>query len=169
MAVNWSVVRTGATYWEGVWIRMRSEEGDNSPGWCHDSPGMAGSYTSLVHLGILGEAEGLCAEFGPMCGTNYTSGRWPKLLSRINYRAITVIMKEWDMGGENWLMQIRIGFPIMGRIRNAGIYPDGTDLPTNLSRKSKLRETAPQDGPNWKRSYVKMRIHKLFGTRFKGS
>ena len=90
-------------------------------------------------------------------------------LSRINYRALSVIMKEWDMGGENWLMQIRIGFPILGRIRNAGIYPDGTDLPTNLSRKSKLRETAPQDGPNWKSSYVKMRIHKLFGTRFKGS
>ena len=69
-------------------------------------------------------------------------------LSRINYRALSVIMKEWDMGGENWLMRIRIGFPIMGRIRNAGIYPDGTDLPTNLSRKSKLWETAPQDGPN---------------------
>ena len=24
-------------------------------------------------------------------------------LSQINYRALTVIMKDWDMGGENWL------------------------------------------------------------------
>ena len=88
-------------------------------------------------------------------------------MSRINYRALTVIMKEWDMGGENWLMQIRIGFPIMGRIRNAGIYPDVTDLPTNLSRKRNCGRPRHKDGPNWKRSYVKMRIHKLFGTRFK--
>ena len=92
-----------------------------------------------------------------------------KLLSRINYSALTVIMKEWDMEAENRLTQIRDGFPIMGRIRNAGVYPDVTDLPTNLSRKSNCGRPRHKDGPNWKRSYVKMRIRKLFGTRFKGS
>ena len=67
-----------------------------------------------------------------------------KLLSRINYRALTVIMKEWDMGGENWLTQIRDGFPIMGRIRNAGVYPDVTDLPDKFVTEEELRVTAPQ-------------------------
>ena len=28
-------------------------------------------------------------------------------LSRINYRTLSVIVKEWDMGGENWSTQIR--------------------------------------------------------------
>ena len=36
-----------------------------------------------------------------------------KTLSRINYRALTIIMQEWDMGGENWLTQIRDGFLII--------------------------------------------------------
>ena len=66
-----------------------------------------------------------------------------KLLSRINYRTPTVIMKEWDMWGENRLTQIRDGFPIMGRIRNAGIYPDVTDLPDKFVTKEELRVTAP--------------------------
>ena len=67
-----------------------------------------------------------------------------KPLSRINYRALTVIMKEWDMGGENWLTQIRDGFPIMGRIRNAGVYPDDTDLPDKFVTEEELQVTAPQ-------------------------
>ena len=65
-------------------------------------------------------------------------------LSQINYRALTVIMKEWDMGGENWLTQIRDGFPIMGRIRNAGVYPDDTDLPDKFVTEEELRVTEPQ-------------------------
>ena len=65
-------------------------------------------------------------------------------LSQINYRALTVIMKEWDMGGENWLTQIRDGFPIIGRIRNAGVYPDVTDIPKKFVTEERLRETAPQ-------------------------
>ena len=53
-------------------------------------------------------------------------------LSQINYRALMVIMKEWDMGGENWLAQIRDGFPIIGRIRNAGVFLDVTDIPEKI-------------------------------------
>ena len=68
----------------------------------------------------------------------------PNFLSRINYRALSVIMKEWDMGGENWLTQIRDGFPIMGRIRNAGVYPDVTDLPDKFVTEEELQVTAPQ-------------------------
>ena len=56
-------------------------------------------------------------------------------LSQINYRAFMVIMKEWDTGGENWLTQIRDGFPITGRIRNDGVLLDVTDIPGKLSRK----------------------------------
>ena len=63
-------------------------------------------------------------------------------LSQINYRALTVIMKEWDMGGENWLTQIRDGFPIIGQIRNAGVYPDVTDLPGKFATEEKLQDTA---------------------------
>ena len=67
-----------------------------------------------------------------------------KLLSRTNYSALTVIMKEWDMEAENRLTQIRDGFPIMGRIRNAGVYPDDTDLPDKFVTEEELRVTAPQ-------------------------
>ena len=63
-------------------------------------------------------------------------------LSQINYRALTIIMKEWDMGGENWLTQIRGGFPIIGQIRNAGVYPDVTDLPDKFIAEEKLQNTA---------------------------
>ena len=63
-------------------------------------------------------------------------------LSQINYRALTVIMKEWDMGGENWLTQIRDGFPIIGQIRNAGVYPDVTDLPEKFVTEERLQENA---------------------------
>ena len=66
-----------------------------------------------------------------------------KLLSRTNYSALTVIMKEWDMEAENRLTQIRDGFPIMGRIRNAGIYLDVTDLPDKFVTKEELRVTEP--------------------------
>ena len=68
---------------------------------------MAGSYTSLVHLGILGEAEGLCAEFGPIVEQIIPAVSDQNFLSRINYRTLSVIVKEWDMGGENWSTQIR--------------------------------------------------------------
>ena len=68
----------------------------------------------------------------------------PNFLSWISYRALSVIMKEWDMGGENWLTQIRDGFPIMGRIRNAGVYPDVTDLPDKFVTEEELRVTEPQ-------------------------
>ena len=63
-------------------------------------------------------------------------------LSQINYRALTVIMKEWDMGGENWLTQIRDGFPIIGQIRNAGVYPDVMNLPGEFATKEKWQDTA---------------------------
>ena len=63
-------------------------------------------------------------------------------LSQINYRALTVIMKEWDMGGENWLTQIRDGFPIIGQIRNAGVYPDVTDLPDKFVTEERLQDNA---------------------------
>ena len=48
------------------------------------------------------------------------------------------------MGGENWLTQIRDGFPILGRIRNAGVYPDDTDLPDKFVTEEELQVTAPQ-------------------------
>ena len=48
------------------------------------------------------------------------------------------------MGGENWLTQIRDGFPIIGRIRNAGVYPDATDLPDKFVTEEELQVTAPQ-------------------------
>ena len=67
-----------------------------------------------------------------------------KLWSRTNNSALTVIMKEWDMEAENRLTQIRDGFPIMGRIRNAGIYPDVTDLPDKFVTEEELRVTEPQ-------------------------
>ena len=67
-----------------------------------------------------------------------------KLWSRTNNSALTVIMKEWDMEAENRLTQIRDGFPIMGRIRNAGIYLDVTDFPDNFVTKEELRVTEPQ-------------------------
>ena len=67
-----------------------------------------------------------------------------KLWSRTNNSALTVIMKEWDMEAENRLTQIRDGFPIMGRIRNAGIYLDVTDLPDKFVTKEELRVTEPQ-------------------------
>ena len=53
-------------------------------------------------------------------------------------------MKEWDMGGENWLTQVRDGFLFIGRIRNAGVPLDVTDLPDESVTEERLRETAPQ-------------------------
>ena len=73
-------------------------------------------------------------------------------LSQINYRALTVIMREWDMGGENWLTQIRDGFPIIGQIRNAGVYPDVTDLPGKFVTEENCRILHKQGGLNWTES-----------------
>ena len=47
-------------------------------------------------------------------------------------------MKEWDMGGENRSTQIRDGFPTIGQIRNAGVYPDVTDLPDKFIAEAKI-------------------------------
>ena len=66
------------------------------------------------------------------------------LLSRINYRALSVIMKEWDMGGENWSTQIRD----VSRLWDEPVTPRFTlmitDLPDKFVTEEKWRETAPQ-------------------------
>ena len=88
-------------------------------------------------------------------------------LSRINYRTLSVIVKEWDMGGENWSTQIRD----VSRLWDEPVTPRFTLMlrifPTNLSRKRNCGRPRHRDGPNWRRSYVRIRVHKLFGIRFK--